>query len=93
MSILTDLQKAFPGCWFKEGSEFDGGLAGYQAAVWSGEGSYVDVPGVGELEVFNTYGVDGVYDLGVHYLLEEFVTERGYRWEAYDAGTYLLYKN
>ena len=89
MSILTELQEAFPKCWFKDGKEFDGG----SATVWSGEGSEIE-----DFPAFDSYAEDWdgdrlVYRMGVLVTLDDFVTEAGYRWEAYDAGTYLLYKD
>jgi len=89
MNIIAQLKAAFPDCWFKDGHEFDGG----EAAVWSGEGSEVE-----DLPAFNadSYMADPkeqVWVMGVHHQLNSFVESRGYHWEAYDSGTYLLYKD
>ena len=81
MSILEKLEKEFPDCWFKPGEDFDGG----SAAVWSGEGGEVD----------GDYAFDHnrmEWDFGAHPRLNKFVEDRGYYWEAHDAGTFMLYK-
>lgn len=87
--ILKELTKAFPDCWFKPGVDFDGNK---NRAVWSGEGSYID-----GLDAFNYYWYDEdpkeeIWIMGVNRKLHDFVDTRGFYWECYDGGTYMLYR-
>jgi hypothetical protein len=88
MKILDALEKKFPNCWFKDGNEFDGS----SAAAWSGEGSGID-----GMPAFDSYASgwdpeETMYVMGVKKELADFVKSKGYFWEAYDSGTYLLYR-
>lgn len=88
MSILTELQKTFPECWFKPGEDFSP-----NAAVWSGEGSVID--GVQAFN-YNSWEFDpkeNTWTMGIHNKLFQFAEKHGYHWEANDPGTYLLYEN
>jgi hypothetical protein len=88
VSILKQLQKNFPEAWFKDGHDFDGGTA----AAWSGEGAMIgDMPAF-DSNAWEWDSNENNYCLGVHNELRDFVEARGYFWEAYDAGTFLLYK-
>jgi len=88
-SILEQLIKEFPDCWFKDGREFDNSP---NRIVWSGEGSSVN----GEMAFsYQSYEFDAsekLYTMGVLNELNKFCTDRGYYWEAYNGGTYFLYK-
>jgi hypothetical protein len=90
--IIDEFKKAFPKAWVKDGREFDGG----NAILWSGEGATLieEDDGEGfEVEAFNPYHEDTMYEFGVHKQLVEWADKHGLHWEAYDAGTYLAYKN
>ena len=87
MKIIDALEKKFPNCWFK-----DGDLWGSSATVWSGEGSRID-----GMPAFDSYASgwdpkETMYVMGVKKELADFVKSKGYFWEAYDSGTYLLYR-
>jgi len=88
MSILTELQKEFPDCWFKEGNKFNGG----NAVVWSGEGSMIGINSAFALDSYSFDPSESFYTMGILNELNEFVNQRGYYWEHYDSGTVLLYK-
>ena len=85
--ILTALRERFPDCQFRDGEEFDGDP---DCIAWSGEGSTIVVDGV-EWEAFDTYADNSAYDMGVHREMYRFAEERGFFWEAYDCGTFLMY--
>lgn len=84
MNILEELRDEFPQGWFKDGSEFDGSV---RRVVWTGEGSEID-----GIPAFDNYAESG-YTFGVLNELNDFVEDRGYYFEAYDGGTFFLYKH
>jgi len=88
--ILGELKLAFPGCWFKDGGEFDNSQ---RRLVWSGEGSYIEGMQAFSNDAWETDPDETMYTMMVHNQLNKFVEERGYYWEAYDGGTHFLYKS
>ncbi len=86
--ILQELQAAFPDAWFKPGDEWS-----QNAAVWSGEGSYVDGNQAFNYNSWESDPQEKIWKMGIHNKLFDFVEDRGYYWEANDPGTYILYKS
>ena len=83
--LIADLEKAFPNCWFKDGSDFYGDESD---SVWSGEGSYLP----NDLPAFDYYAGGSSYTFGVHDEIAKFVEARGWYWECHDAGTFFAFK-
>jgi len=88
MSILEELQKEFPKCWFKEGVEFDGN---HDAKAWSGEGSEINGEPAFDSEAWSHDPHEKSYVMGVHIDLYNFCHDRGYWWEAHDSATFICY--
>ena len=95
--MMKMLIQKFPKMWVKDGNDFEEGHGG----IWTGEGSDIDVPinlpdeseELFEIPLFDYYGEEPTYIMGVHHELEDFLTENGWMAEAYDGGTYFLYPN
>lgn len=86
------LADRFPKLWIKPGEQFD---ARQKDSLWTGEGSYITVVEDGEafeLDAFDMYGDHGLYECGVVNQLAEFLSERGFYTEAYDGGTFFIYR-
>lgn len=90
MTILKQLQKAFPDTWFKAGTEFDPDSGAF---VWSGSHT-----AIGDMPAFDSYAYEWdvneeQYVMGVHKELAAFVESRGYYWEPLDNETYFLFES
>lgn len=87
------LAKTFPKMWIKHGDQFD---SQHAKSLWTGEGSMVDIQledGPLELEMFDMYScMPEQYEFGVHHSLRDFLKQNGYYAEAYDAGTFFIWK-
>lgn len=79
--LKNAIAKKFPNIWMKDSEEFDG----TQKAIWTGEGS--DIDGVPAFGVYN----EG-YVFGVHPELHKFLESKGWYTEAYDPGTFFIFK-
>lgn len=87
---LQKLREDFPGCWFKDGAEFDARHAG---SIWTGEGSNVDVMEHDEsyeMPAFDHYLYSET--MGVHPQLAAVLTAMGLFAEWYDGGTVFIYE-
>ncbi len=89
MTILEELQKAFPDCWFKAGKEFDGSST---RLVWSGEGSEINGLPAFDCNAWEHDSHEQTYTMCVHNDLNKFAESCGCYWEAHDGGTFFLYK-
>ena len=91
-ALKAELAKKFPNVWIKDGMDFDNG---HDGTLWTGEGSSISVTRgdmTYEVEAFNMYAHHG-YTFGVINELDDFLTQRGWHAEAYDAGTFFLYND
>ena len=89
--LKTELAKSFPKVWIKDGDDFD---TNHKKTLWTGEGSEIDVTVDGEtyeIAAFNMYGGNN-YTCGVVNELHKFLHKRGFFAEAYDSGTFFIYK-
>lgn len=95
--LKAEISDDFPGVWIKDGAEFD---ADHIGSLWTGEGSE-HLVGVNEIEsgvelwdmpVFDSYANSDWYEFGVLKEFSEFLRDRGYFAEAYDGGTYFIWK-
>ena len=84
--LIELLEEKFPNAWFKEGEGFS---SGYERAVWTGEGSYMDKDSV--VEMFDSYDMGENYEFGAHVKLCRFVEKHGYYVECYDNGTFFIW--
>ena len=87
--LTKALAKRFPKVWIKDGADFE---ASKKGTLWTGEGSYIEAktPGDGtEQSAFSMY----YYENGVAKELEDFLTASGWHAEAYNAGTFFLYRD
>ncbi len=80
--LKAAIAKKFPKVWTRDSEEFNGA----SGAIWTGEGSEID-----GIDAFNMY-LEG-FEFGVHPELAEFLESKDWHAEAYDAGTFFLYKN
>lgn len=86
--LKAELATEFPKVWIKDGGEFDG----RKNCLWTGEGSSIKLQDVGfSVPAFDTYAFHG-YEAGVWQSLYDFLQIRGFFAEAYDAGTFFIYK-
>ena len=83
--LMKELSRKFPGMWIKDGVEF---CSNYSNSIWTGEGSMID-----NIPVFDQYGYEPMYVLGVHKELVEFLDQYDLYTEAYDGGTYFIFLN
>lgn len=103
VQLHADIAKTFPKIWIKEGSLFDNA---HCESLWTGEGSVIEIAmpageidgnpiegGTVELSVFDMCPMfDNMYTFGVLNLFAEFLRQRGYFAEAYDSGTFFIWK-
>lgn len=95
VQLHAEINKHFPKIWIKEGSLFDNA---HCESLWTGEGSFIEF--TDELEghpvpvaVFDMYPMfESMYEFGVYKDFAEFLRERGYYAEAYDGGTFFIWK-
>ena len=93
--LKAALADAFPHVWIEDGEQFDTPLAG---ALWTGEGSSVNIAG-DETEYIPVDAFDmspmfpSMYTSGVYNSLHIYLADRGFRAEAYDPGTFFIWKN
>jgi hypothetical protein len=95
VQLQADLAKHFPKVWIKQGSLFSND---HCESLWTGEGSMIveadpeDGSSI-ELEAFDMYPMfESMYEFGVYKKLADFLRERGYYAEAYDGGTFFIWK-
>ena len=89
--LMKVLSEKFPKMWMKDGAEFD---ADYKNSIWTGEGSmYHDEDLNIDIPIFDHYGSNYHYTLGVLDVLVEVLNEYGLYAEAYDGGTYFIFVN
>lgn len=94
--LKQELRAAFPKMWIKDGAEFDSRHAN---SLWTGEGSMhtvvFDIGGETEqfdMPVFDMYSEFEMYEMGVLKQVADFLRARGFYAEAYDGGTFFIYK-
>ena len=87
--LITALQKKYPSKTFRTTEEFSGEMEG---GIWtSGEDGTLDKG----LPLFNYYSQDGgsnSYIFGVRNYLHNWLEERGWYCEFYDAGTVMIWE-
>ena len=89
LQVLTILDN---GGWVRDGREWDND-DNSPIILWSGEDTYIN-----DMPAFNNYAYESdpreeTWTNGVHNDLVEFADKIGAHWEAYDSGTYMLYKD
>jgi hypothetical protein len=84
-ALMAKLRKAYPSMFLRTTEEFSGSVGG----IWtSGEDSPEDRTG---LPLFNYYGREGTYDIGVRPHFNNFVQRNGWWCEWHDAGTIMIW--
>lgn len=87
--LIKLLKVQFPKVWIKDGGEFD---SRHKGTLWTGEGSYIETADGYMIDAFSMHTMSG-YIFGVANQLDDFLTTYGWHAEAYDSGTFFLYRD